>query len=45
MSYCLLLADHYDLDVRQIMLDKIKKNEKKYPVDKAYGKSDKYTDL
>ena len=45
MSYCLLLADHYDLDVREIILDKIRKNEKKYPVDKAYGKSDKYTDL
>lgn len=42
MAYCLMLCEHYQFDVMQIMNDKIDKNEKKYPVDKFYGKSDKY---
>lgn len=45
MAYCLLLCDHYQIDYKEILLDKIKKNEEKYPVEKAYGKSDKYTKL
>ncbi|MCT4662650.1 MAG: nucleotide pyrophosphohydrolase [Tissierellales bacterium] len=45
MNYCLLLADRLDLDIVEIMHDKIDKNEKKYPVSKAKGKSDKYTEL
>ncbi len=45
MSYCLLLMDHYGLDFKEIMKNKIKKNEAKYPVSKAYGKSDKYNQL
>lgn len=45
MNYCLLLADRLDLDIVEIMHDKIDKNEKKYPVSKARGKSDKYTEL
>jgi len=43
MAYCLLLCEHYDFDIKTIMNDKIQKNMKKYPIDKAYGKSDKYT--
>ena len=45
MSYCMLLCHDYDLDLETIMMDKIQKNKKKYPKDKAYGKSDKYTKL
>ncbi|MDX9692081.1 MAG: nucleotide pyrophosphohydrolase [Acholeplasmataceae bacterium] len=45
MAYCLLLCDHYNIGYKEILLDKIKKNEEKYPVEKAYGKSDKYTKL
>jgi len=43
MAYCLLLCEHYYFDIKTIMNDKIQKNMKKYPIDKAYGKSDKYT--
>ena len=45
MTYVILFADHFDFDLEQIVLDKLKKNEKKYPVEKAYGKSTKYNKL
>ena len=45
IAYALLLADTYDLDVEQIVLDKINQNEKKYPVSKAKGTAKKYTEL
>ena len=44
-AYAFLLADKYNLDVKQIILDKIKKNADKYPVDKAKGTSKKYDEL
>ena len=44
-NYAILLADKYDLDVKQIVLDKIKRNAEKYPVDKAYGSAKKYNEL
>ena len=44
-AYALLLADNYDLDVKEIVLDKIQKNSEKYPVEKAKGTAKKYTDL
>ena len=44
-NYAFLIADKYDLDVREIVMAKLAKNAEKYPVDKARGKSDKYTDL
>ncbi|MES2561077.1 MAG: MazG-like family protein [Bacteroidota bacterium] len=45
MAYCLMLADRHKLDVKQIMLDKIKLNGEKYPVDKSKGSAKKYTEL
>ena len=45
LAYALLLADGCNLDVRQIVLDKIAQNALKYPVDKAAGNARKYTDL
>jgi NTP pyrophosphatase (non-canonical NTP hydrolase) len=45
LSFALLLADKYDLDVKQIILDKIKLNGEKYPVDKAKGTAKKYNEL
>lgn len=45
IAYALLLADSYELDVEQIVLDKIALNEKKYPVSKAKGTAKKYTEL
>lgn len=45
LAYALLLAEHYKLDVKQIVLDKIARNEQKYPVVKAKGSAKKYTEL
>ena len=40
-----LLAAHYDLDIRRIVLDKLEKNRRKYPVEKARGRNEKYDAL
>lgn len=45
LIYCSLLADHLGVDPASIMLEKISKNEEKYPVEKAKGSSRKYTEL
>jgi len=45
LSYCLLMADVCGLDPDEILLAKIARNEEKYPVEKAKGRSDKYTEL
>ena len=44
-NYAILIADKYNLDVKQIALDKHKKNAEKYPVEKAYGSAKKYNEL
>ena len=44
-SFAYLLADKYGFDVKEIVLNKIKKNGEKYPIDKAKGSATKYTDL
>ena len=41
----ILLADVIDADIEKIVLDKLEKNSMKYPVDKAFGKKEKYTEL
>lgn len=45
LNYALLLASKMNLDVKQIVLDKIEKNAEKYPVDKAKGTAKKYNEL
>ena len=45
LTYCILLADKYDLDVEKIILEKLEKTKAKYPVDKSYGSSEKYDRL
>lgn len=45
LAYALLLAESFDLDPEQIVLDKVKVNATKYPVEKAKGSSQKYTEL
>ena len=45
LNCCLQLASKLELDPKQIVLDKMAKNAKKYPVDKAKGKSTKYDKL
>jgi len=44
-AYAFLLADKYDFNIKEIVLDKIKKNGEKYPVNKSKGTAKKYTDL
>lgn len=45
LTYCLLLSDKLGLDVDQIVMEKLKKNSEKYPVEKSWGKSTKYDQL
>lgn len=45
MSYCIMMADRLDVDLKEIVLDKLEKTKKKYPVDKAKGVSTKYDKL
>lgn len=44
-NYAILIADKYNLDVKQIIMDKLSLNAKKYPIDKAYGSAKKYNEL
>ena len=44
-NYAILIADKYDLDIKQIVLEKNKRNAEKYPVEKAYGNTMKYNEL
>jgi NTP pyrophosphatase (non-canonical NTP hydrolase) len=45
LAFSLLLANRHGFDVKQIVLDKIKKNGEKYPTDKAKGSAKKYNEL
>lgn len=44
-AYAILLAEKYDLDINEIVLEKVKRNAEKYPVDKAKGSAKKYNEL
>lgn len=44
-NYAILIADKYNLDIKQIVLDKVRRNAEKYPVEKAYGSAKKYNEL
>ena len=45
INYCILMADKLGVDPKQIVLDKMEKTAKKYPVEKSKGKSTKYNKL
>lgn len=45
LNYCILMADACGLDLDEIIQGKIRNNAKKYPVEKAYGSKEKYTEL
>ena len=45
LSLALFIANKYNFDVAQIILDKIEKNAQKYPVEKAKGSAKKYNEL
>ena len=44
-NYAILIADKYNLDIKQIVLEKLRRNAEKYPVEKAYGSAKKYNEL
>ncbi len=44
-AYAFLLANKYQLDIKDIVMEKIKKNGEKYPVDKSKGNAKKYNEL
>ncbi len=45
LAYSFMLAHRHGFNVKEIILNKIKKNGEKYPVDKAKGSAKKYDEL
>lgn len=45
LIYSILLPDQIDVDIEEMILNKIEKHEKKYPVEKACGSNKKYDEL
>ncbi|GLH63077.1 nucleotide pyrophosphohydrolase [Parageobacillus sp. G301] len=43
--YALLLSHELGIDLEKAVIDKIKKNEQKYPIEKSFGSKKKYTEL
>lgn len=45
LNYAILIAAKFDLDIPQIVMDKLQQNAQKYPIDKAKGTAKKYNEL
>jgi len=45
MNYGFLIAHKYNLDIKDIILDKLRKKAEKYPTEKAKGIAKKYNEL
>ena len=45
MNYCILLSHQIGVDPKEIILEKMEITKKKYPIEKAKGKSTKYNKL
>ena len=45
LNYCFLMADALEVDVKEIVLNKMAKTAEKYPVSKSKGVSTKYNKL
>jgi len=45
LAFAFLLAEKYGFNIKEIMLEKIKRNGEKYPIDKAKGTAKKYNEL
>lgn len=43
--YSILLADRLKINLDEVIQAKIAKNAEKYPVEKSFGKSSKYTEI
>ena len=45
VNYAVLMADACGLDLDEIVREKVRRNEEKYPVENAFGNKAKYTEL
>ena len=45
LCYCILMADRCELDMDEIVQEKMKRNNIKYPVEKAKDSAKKYNEL
>ncbi len=45
LAYAILLGHHYNLDLEEVVREKVMKNGEKYPVEKAKGSATKYNEL
>ncbi|WP_276356343.1 nucleotide pyrophosphohydrolase [Cohnella caldifontis] len=45
LIYAIYLADALDLKIEDVIRNKLAQNERKYPIEKAFGRKDKYTEL
>lgn len=43
VNYCILMADACGLKLDEIVTEKIKRNNEKYPIEKVFGSKEKYT--
>lgn len=43
--YALLLSHELGIDLEEAIINKMEKNEKKYPIEKAFGSKKKYDEL
>jgi len=41
--YCISMSDVLNIDLKEAVIKKLKKNHEKYPVEKVKGKTNKYT--
>lgn len=45
LIYSIMLASNLNLNIEEIIVNKLKKNKKKYPIEKSKGNKEKYTEL
>ncbi|MGF3183805.1 nucleotide pyrophosphohydrolase [Facklamia sp. P12934] len=45
LIYSIMLASNLDLNIEEIILNKLEKNDLKYPISKSKGTKKKYTDF
>lgn len=45
LIYSYMLADNLDMNIDEIIARKLEKNNQKYPVEKSFGRKEKYDEL
>ncbi|HDR6276925.1 TPA: nucleotide pyrophosphohydrolase [Bacillus cereus] len=45
LIYSILLAEQMNLDIEEVIQNKLEKNKRKYPVEKSFGSNKKYNEL